>query len=52
MARKAVGFLYKMARTANDVETLASGDPKRIARRAKNKMVGRMIFGKMSKRLF
>lgn len=52
MARKTVSFLYKLARTANDVETLASGDPKRIARRAKNKVVGRMIFGKMSRRLF
>lgn len=52
MARKAVSFLYKLARTANDIETLSSGDPKRIARRAKNKALGRVVFGKMSRRLF
>lgn len=36
-------MLYKAARTTNDVETLASGNPKRIARRAKNKAVGRLM---------
>ncbi len=40
---KLVRFLYKLARTANDVETLSSGDPKRVARRAKNKVVGRKL---------
>lgn len=38
--------IYNAARTINDLETLASGDPKRIARRAKNKVLGR-ILGKL-----
>ena len=29
---KAVSFLYQLARAANDIEKLSSGDPKRIAR--------------------
>ena len=46
---KAVSFLYKLARMANDAEKLASGDPKRIARRAKNKYVGRKLVKKVWK---
>ncbi len=44
--RKSVSFLYQLARAANDVTTLASGDPKRIARRAKNKYIGRKLVRK------
>src|SRR5487761_630775 len=39
--RSLVSNLYRAARMANDVTTLASGNPHRIARRAKNKIVGR-----------
>ena len=38
-----VSQMYAAARLANDVSTLASGDPRRIARRAKNKIVGRAL---------
>lgn len=43
---KSTSFLYQLARAANDIEKLASGDPKRIARRAKNKYVGRKLIRK------
>lgn len=35
--------LYRAARITNDVETAASGDPKRMERRAKNVAVGRLL---------
>jgi hypothetical protein len=35
--------LYRFARAANDIETIASGDPKRVARRVKNKTLGRAL---------
>jgi muconolactone delta-isomerase len=41
--RSLVSELYRTARLANDVSTLASGDPHRIARRAKNKIIGRAL---------
>ncbi len=46
---KLTGFLYKMARTANDIEKLSSGDPKKIANRARNKVIGRNIMRKLMK---
>ena len=38
-----VSELYHAARMANDVSTLASGNPHRIARRARNRIVGRAL---------
>jgi len=37
------GFLYRAARLSNDMGTIASGKPSRIARRAKNKILGRIL---------
>jgi len=41
--RGLVSEMYAAARLANDVSTLASGNPHRIARRAKNKIIGRAL---------
>lgn len=41
--RSFVSNMYRAARLANDVSVLASGDPNRIARRAKNKIIGRAM---------
>jgi hypothetical protein len=38
-----VSNLYKIARIANDVSALASGNPKRIGKRIVNKAVGRSV---------
>ena len=46
---KLVSFLYKLARTANDAEKLSSGDSKKIAKRAKNKVIGKKLMKKLMK---
>lgn len=43
LSKKFSSKLYKTARILNDIETLASGDPKKIARRAKNRLLGRLL---------
>ena len=41
--RGLVSSLYRTARLANDISVIASGNPRRITRRAKNKIVGRAL---------
>ncbi|MGH7609332.1 MAG: hypothetical protein ACREOD_05235 [Candidatus Dormibacteria bacterium] len=41
--RGLVSQMYRAARIANDVSTVASGNPHRMARRARNKIVGRAL---------
>jgi hypothetical protein len=43
MRRGLVPQLYRTARLANDVSAITSGNPHRIARRARNKIVGRAM---------
>jgi hypothetical protein len=36
-------FLFRLARLSADAKALSSGGPKRIGRRAKNKLLGRAL---------
>jgi hypothetical protein len=38
-----VALLYRLARLANDISKLASGDPKKIVKRGGNKVLGRKL---------
>ena len=42
--RRTSDELYGAARTARDLEAIASGNPQRIARRVKNRILGHFIF--------
>ncbi|MBA7561664.1 hypothetical protein ES708_03303 [subsurface metagenome] len=44
---KSVSSLYKLARQLNDVKVITSGDPKKIARRVKNKYIGKKLIRKI-----
>lgn len=42
-----VSAIYKFARHLNDLEKLSSGSVKKIARRGKNKLLGRFVSPKL-----
>ena len=44
---KLISSLYKLARVANDVSKVLSGEPKKIVRRVKNKVIGRKLIRKI-----
>ncbi|MHB1325808.1 MAG: hypothetical protein ACYDGS_08775 [Thermoleophilia bacterium] len=40
---KLTSWLYRLARLSRDAEVIVSGNPKKMARRVKNKVLGRSI---------
>jgi len=42
-----VSNIYRIARVVNDISKVASGDPKKIIRRVKNKFIGRKLIKKI-----
>jgi len=44
---KLTSSLYKLARLSRDAEVVTSGNPKKIMRRAKNKILGRKVIRKL-----
>lgn len=50
MAKKSItSQLFKLSRTSRDAKVLASGSPTKMARRAKNKWLGRKVARKLWK---
>ena len=41
--RSLTSQLYRAARLSNDLSAIASGNPRRVARRAKNRLLGREL---------
>jgi hypothetical protein len=46
---KLTSLFYRIARTSRDAEVLSSGSPKKMARRAKNKLLGRSLVRRLFK---
>ena len=46
---KLTSFLYRLARLSRDAEVIASGDPRKMARRARNKVLGRTVVRRLFK---
>lgn len=44
---KLISSLFNLARRLTDVKAVASGDPKKVARRVKNKIIGRKLIRKI-----
>lgn len=43
-----ISFLYRLARAGTDMKAVTSGKPRKIAKRGRNKILGRIV----GKRLF
>ncbi|MBI5870001.1 MAG: hypothetical protein HZB44_03435 [Actinobacteria bacterium] len=46
---KLTSWLYRMARLSRDTEVITSGNPRKMARRVKNKILGRTIFRRINR---
>ncbi|MFA6001764.1 MAG: hypothetical protein WC828_06570 [Thermoleophilia bacterium] len=46
---KLTSFLYRAARLSRNTEVITSGNPKKMARRVKNIVLGRTIFRRINR---